>query len=279
MAQDGKVLIIKPAMTQADEYKIDINIDGLAEAWLVREMIGAYIAGADKITFRSEGIAPAQRQIIHKAAQLLFGFEILEETSTKVYVKNIFDDAKLTAPQSTQKIFLIARTMFEDALKAVESGDKILALDIEQRDFEVNKLLYAIKRQYYSRLKGKTEGSAVEIGYYMNVAVQLERIADHAVQIARITSADVEQPASYDNFPAIQAQVRVLFDDTERVVSSLDKALAHKTLDHDQSFKRLISSSRSEKSSERVLTENSLDRLRGYVMNISELTIDYAFIN
>lgn len=275
---EGKALVIKPLSTQSSENKVDINVDGLTEDWLIRELVSAYISGADKITFRSKKISPTQRQIIQKALQLLFGFEILEETSKKVYIKNIFDDAKLSVPESTQKIFLIARTMFEDALKAAADGDKNLALAVEQRDLEVNKLLCVVRRQYYSLLKGKIEGSVVELGYHVDVDIQLERIGDHAVQIAKVAAASAAPLAPYDNFHLIEAQVRGLFDDAGKVIGSLDKNLAHKILDQDEAFRRLISdSTQAKKSSERLLIENSLDRLRGYIMNIAELTIDYSF--
>lgn len=275
---DGKALIIKPLSAQSSESKIDINVDGMTEDWLVRELVSAYISGADKITFRSKKISPTQRQIIQKALQLLFGFEILEETSKKIYIKNIFDDAKLSVPESTQKIFLIARTMFEDSLKAAAAGDKNLALAIEQRDLEVNKLLCVVRRQYYSLLKGKTDGSVAQLGYYVDVDIQLERIGDHAVQIAKVAAASEKPLSPYDDFPAIQAHVSSLFDDAEKVVNSLDKNLAHKILDQDEPLRQLISGSKqADKSSERLLIENSLDRLRGYIMNIAELTIDYSF--
>ena len=275
---DGKALIIKPVSAQASENKVSINVDGMTEAWLARELVSAYISGADKITFRSKKISPVQRQIIQKVLQLLFGFEILEETSKKVYIKNIFDEAKLSVPESTQKIFLIARTMFEDALKAAAAGDKNLALAIEQRDLEVNKLLSVVRRKYYSLLKGKGEGSVTELGYYVDVAIQLERIGDHAVQIAKVAAASAAPLSPYTNFHAIEAQVSSLFDDAEKVVHSLDKSLAHKILDQDEALRHLIGGpKRAKKSSERLLIENSLDRLRGYIMNIAELTIDYSF--
>jgi phosphate uptake regulator len=274
----GKSLEIKPLSLQPVEDKVNINIDGLTEAWLIRELVAAYISGADKIIFRSKNISLIQRQSIQKAVQLLFGFEILEETSKKIYVKNIFDDSKLSIPQSTQKIFFITRTMFQDALKAVQSGDENLATAISQRDFEVNKLLYGVKRQFNSLLKGKTEGSINEINYYVNVAVQLERIADHAVQIANTTDEASLQGSAYKNFPAIESRVSELFDDAEKVVKSLDKTLAHKILDEDSILKRLITDSgQAEQSLSGVLVQNSLDRLRGYIMNIAELTIDYSF--
>ena len=54
--------------------------------------------------------------------------------------------------------------------------------------------------------------------------------------------------------------------------------LAHKILDQDEALRQLIGGpKRAAKSSERLLIENSLDRLRGYIMNIAELTIDYSF--
>ena len=82
----------------------------------------------------------------------------------------------------------------------------------------------------------------------------------------------------YDNFPVIAAQVSGLLNDVEKVVSSLDKSLAHKILDRDEALRQLIGGpQQAKKSSERLLIENSLDRLRGYVMNIAELTIDYSF--
>jgi phosphate uptake regulator len=275
---EGKALVIKPASTQASENKVDINVDGLTEDWLARELVSAYISGADKITFRSKKISPTQRQIIQKALQLLFGFEILEETSKKIYIKNIFDDAKLSVPESTQKIFLIARTMFEDALQAVAAGDKNLGLAVEQRDLEVNKLLCVVRRQYYSLLKGKIEGSVAELGYHVDVDIQLERIGDHAVQIARVAAASATPLAPYDDFQLIEAHVRNLFDDAGKVIGSLDKTLAHKILDQDDAFRQLIGGpAGTKKSSERLLIENSLDRLRGYIMNIAELTIDYSF--
>ncbi len=275
---DGQALVVKPLSAQASESKIDIDVDSLTGDWLARELVSAYISGADKITFRSKKISPAQRAIIQKALQLLFGFEILEETSKKIYIKNIFDDAKLSVPESTQKIFLIARTMFEDALKAAANGDQNLALAIEQRDLEVNKLLCVVRRQFYSLLKGKTEGSVAELGYYVDVAIQLERIGDHAVQIAKVAAASSKPLSPYANFQDIQTQVKDLFDDTDKVVTTLDKSLAHKILDQDEALRRLVGGpAGAKKSSERLLIENSLDRLRGYIMNIAELTIDYSF--
>ncbi len=279
VTQNGHTLIVTPVTKNRDETTFNINVDEVTESWLVRESIAAYIAGADKINFRSNKMSPAQNQIIRKAVQLLFGFEILEETSQKIYVKNIFDDYKLSVPQSTHKIFLITKSMFEDSLKAIQNGDKNLASDIELRDNEVNKLLYVIKRQFYSLLSGKSDGNLAELSYYQGVAVQLERIADHAVKIASLAHLDGSKRLSLSsNFSTIEATVHRLLNEVEEVVNSLDKIHAHKILDTNTVLERLIYGSKQmKKSYEGALIEDSLDRLRGYLMNIAELTIDYSF--
>lgn len=277
----GPALTIKPAAKTKQTTNIDITTDDMPDEWLLREMIGAYIAGADKITLRSQRITPSQNDAIRQAVQKLFGFEILEETSQKIVARSILDDTRFPVSESTLRIFMIARGMFEDALKAAQSGDKELAIDIQQRDYEVNKFLHSIQRQFQAILSGKVEGSLEEVNFYRGVAIQLERIGDHAVKIAELASADRTDPVKLStSFPAMQAGIHQLLKDVEAMVRHLDKAQAHKILDGGKDLERLIySSKRMKQSYEGAIIEDSLDRLRGYLMNIAEMTIDYTLVN
>ncbi len=274
----GPALIIKPSSRAQQEITIDITIDQMADSWLLREMIGAYIAGADRIVLRSHRITPGQNQAIRKAVQRLFGFEILEETSQKIVAKTIIDDSMFPVSESTLRTFVIARSMFVDSLKAAQTGDKELALDIKQRDYEVNKFLHAIQRQFQELLSSKVDGNLEEVSFYRSVTVQLERIGDHAVKIAGLAGTDRTDPVKLSGtFPSIQKATHRLLKDTESMVRHLDKAQAHRILDGDKKLERLIySSKRMKQSYEGAIIEDSLDRLRGYLMNVAELTIDYA---
>ena len=278
---NGFTLTIKPANKSKKETVLDIFIDKMPDEWIVREMIGAYVAGADKITVRSDRITPDQNNLIRQASQLLFGFEILEESSRKIVLRTIMDNAKFPAPESTLRTFMIVRGMFEDALKAAQTGDKELAVDIKQRDYEVNKFLHAIERQFQEILKGKVEGNLNDVNFYCNIAVQLERIGDHAVKIAELARDDKTEPAKLSGtFPVIKDRVDDLLKDVELIIRDLDKGQAHKILDADNELENLIySSKRMKQSYEGAIIEDSLDRLRGYLMNIAELTIDYSFSN
>lgn len=275
----GSVLTIKPAGKGKQEVPSTITADEMADEWILREIIGAYVSGADKIVIRSDQISPSQNQVIRRASQLLFGFEILEESSKKIVLRSILDDAKFPVSDSTIRIFLIVRGMFEDALKAAQNGDKDLALDIKQRDFEVNKFLHSIERQLQEILIGKIDGNPSEVNFYCSVAEQLERIGDHAVKIAELASEDRTETAQLSGtFPIIKDRVHDLLKEVESMVRNLDKKQAHKILDSDSDLEDLIySSKRMKQSYEGAIIEDSLDRLRGYLMNIAELTIDYSF--
>lgn len=274
----GLVLTVKPATKTKQEFAIDISVEGMPDEWVLREMIGAYIAGADKITLRSQRITPSQNQTIRGAVQLLFGFEILEETSQKIVARTVLDDSMFPVSESTLRIFMITRGMFEDSLKAAQTGDKELALDIKQRDYEVNKLVHAIKRQFHEILIGKLDGSLEEVSFYRSVAGQLERVGDHAAKIAELAGTDRTATVRLSStFPTIQERVHLLLKDVEAMVRHLDRRQAHKILDGGKDLERLIySSKRMKQSYEGAIVEDSLDRLRGYLMNIAELTIDYA---
>ena len=274
----GPALIIKLASKQKRELTIDISVDNMPDKWLVREMIGAYIAGADKIALRSSRITPSQNQTIRQSVQLLFGFEILEETSQKIVARTILDDSMFPVSESTLRIFMITRSMFEDSLKAAQAGDRDLANDIKLRDYEVNKFVHAIQRQFQEILSGKVKGSLAEVSFYRTIAIQLERIGDHGVKIAELASSDRTDPVKLSStFPVIQERVHQLLKDVESMVRHMDKPMAHKILDSDNELERLIySSKRMKLSYEGAIVEDSLDRLRGYLMNIAELTIDYA---
>ncbi len=274
----GVSLIIKPAGKAKQEIAIDISVDQMPDEWVLREMIGAYIAGADKITLRSQRISPAQNQVIRRAVQLFFGFEILEETSQKIVARSVLDDAMFPVSESTMRIFMITRGMFEDSLKAAQTGDKELATDIKLRDYEANKFLHAIQRQFQQILSGKIEGNVEEVSFYRSVAIQLERVGDHAVKIAELASADRTATAKLSTtFPTIQERVHKLLKEVEGMVRHIDKQQAHKLLDSGKDLEKLFySSKRMKQSYEGAIIEDSLDRLRGYLMNIAELTIDYA---
>lgn len=273
----GPTLLIKPASRMQRQTAIEINLDDKKPAWIVREIIGAYIAGADRIVLEAKRINPAQNGTVRQTIQQLFGFEILEESSHSIVAHSVVDNALFPVTENTLRIFTICRSMLIDALRAAESGDKELAHDVILRDQEVNKLVYTIERRFAQVATGRAEGSIIEVNYYSNIATQFERIGDRAVKVAGLVTQDLTGPIELStSFPAIRDGITSLFDEVGDLLKTPTVAAAHQILDQNAELEPLMySSKRIKQTYEGAVVEDSLDRLRGRLMNVAELTIDY----
>jgi phosphate uptake regulator len=89
--------------------------------------------------------------------------------------------------------------MFGDAVRAVADHDAELAHDIVARDEDVDRLYLMLYRQFRIVLCDLLAEEALGVSRIKlfdthTVARQLERVADHAVKIARVTTSLSRQP-------------------------------------------------------------------------------------
>jgi len=282
-SQKSGALIIQPARHKKQLLKTVLKIDDFTKDMLTREIIAHYISGSDEVTIKSKKITHDQRNRIREVSHSLIGYEIIDESSEEVSIKNIFDATKFPIIQNVGKMFVITKSMFNDAIKAIAQNDKPLARDVIDRDFEVDKLQLAIMRQFYTLIQGREYDeeiglSQMDLNYYENVATQLERIADHAVKIAKavITASKKLESIASPYIKNIAKKVLPLLEYSEEMVQKLDKILAHKILSKNPEIESILSVDKAAKSFEEIIVADSLDRLRGYVMNIAEITIDQS---
>ncbi|OGY55106.1 MAG: hypothetical protein A2912_00135 [Candidatus Buchananbacteria bacterium RIFCSPLOWO2_01_FULL_40_23b] len=284
-SQKSGSLIIQPARYKEQLLKTVLKIDGLTKDMLTRELTAHYISGSDELTIKSKRITRDQRNRIREILQSLIGYEIIDESSEGVFIKNIFDATKFPIIQNVEKMFVIVKSMFNDAIKAITQNNNPLASDVIDRDFEIDKLRLAIMRQFYALIQGRVYDeeiglSQADTNYYEHVATQLERIADHAVKIARtvITADKKSESLVSSRLKNIVKKILPLLEYSEEAVRELDKTLAHIILEKNPEIERTFLLDRDVKSFEEMLVVDSLDRLRGYVMNIAEITIDQAIV-
>jgi len=175
-------------------------------------------------------------------------------------------------------------SMFHDIVRCVETSDRKLARDIIERDVEVDRVQLAILRQFNGMLhtvvpEKPTDLPLIDLHYYELVAVRLERIADHAVRIARtISLLKIREKVSLNKFE--YANMKRLFEYFEllkKTVTLMDKRLAHKIVDMYDLLQKnaFINRKIHDTSSINILIADSLERMRGYITNIAEETINY----
>ncbi len=194
---DPDLLILRPHRDSQPTRGV-LALDAKTGDALMRAFISMYVAGFDIIEVRGERITPEQRQTIRKITQALIGPEIMEESRDSIIIHNLLNLSELSAPKTLERIFLMVRDMFHDAVRAAADHDAELAHDIMARDEDVDRLYLMLHRQFRIVLRDLLAEEAlglsrVKLFDIYTVARQLERIADHAVKIARVTTL-IEAP-------------------------------------------------------------------------------------
>lgn len=192
------LLILRPHRDSQPTRGV-LPLDAKTGDALMRAFISMYVAGFDIIEVRGERITPDQRQTIRKVTQALIGPEIMEESRDSIVIHNLLNLAELSAPKTLDRIFLMVHDMFGDAVRAVADHDAELAHDIVARDEDVDRLYLMLYRQFRIVLCDLLAEEALGVSRIKlfdthTVARQLERVADHAVKIARVTTSLSRQP-------------------------------------------------------------------------------------
>ena len=186
----GSLLLTPVSGDDKDEGTLDVT--GLDGDQLMRAVYTMYVSGFDVMVLEADRITSEQRRVVRRATQGLVGLEVIEETGNRIVVQDLLDSSELNIHNAVSRMRLIALSMLEDAIEALRTGDQDLAQDVVERDDDVDRLWFVVSRIFRGALRSPQ--AAQEIGLsrevcfdYHSSARQLERIADHAAKISRIT--------------------------------------------------------------------------------------------
>ncbi len=153
---------------QVNAYDVQIDEDCIKLIALMQPMAGdlRFLTTAMKITTDLERMGDLAVNIAERA------LELNEEPILKPYID---------IPRMSQ----IAQGMTRDALDAFVNRDKKLAMDVIMRDDEVDDLKHQVLREllFFMVQDPTTVSRAMKVSF---VAQYLERIADHATNIAEM---------------------------------------------------------------------------------------------
>lgn len=287
---DGK-LVIDPIHDTPPVRKIQIDVTGRMGDDLIRDMIAAYLVGSDIIEVKADRILAEQKNIIREMCYKLIGPEIIEETAKKVVIQDLLNPDEVSIKKSVRRMYLISNSMHMDAIKAIKTMDTDLALDVDQRDDDVDRLFLLISKQFRAILRGARLPDAAEtsIDEYHDLrmaAGPIERIADHARKIAKITTA-LDGPIPDDIMEMIEKASEIsrkIVEDSIDALYNSDVLLANKVIDRVSKLSPMI-----DKINGSILKMNSygsivalgtvvdsIDRTADYGSNIAEIAINSA---
>ena len=257
---------------------------------LVRDIIGCYVGGYRIIEVTSQHMSSAQKKDLHQIVNKLIGPEILEETINKVVIQDLLSSEKLQAEKALRRIRTVVKSMIHDSFASLLSNNEDeLAMDVIQRDDDVDRLNLLISRQFTEILrtgsvKQETQ-NPIHAFNYMQAASNLERIADHAHRIAQIareyncTLADDLK----EELLGVEAQLCGFIDDSISYLLQTNSDKANEMIDLIREIQKdaariTVASDNLGKSEmlERLVLAASVERMFDYIMNIGELTINLS---
>ncbi len=192
---EGKLIIMPPKveeMSRIGEIRVLEPVDNNE---IFRVLVAMYLAGYDtiKISFNQKikDLAKRISELKNKARIKLAGLEVVDESYNTITMKILLDLRELPLIRALRRLHLIVNNMLKDAIDAFYKKDLGLAEAVIQRDDEADRFHFMIVRQLALalldiRLMYELKiSNPVETINYRIVARNLERIADHTVNIAR----------------------------------------------------------------------------------------------
>jgi phosphate uptake regulator len=207
---------------------------------ILRNVIAQYLAGYDVIRIAFPLTAsPDLRTYLREAARKMFvGSEIIEESKDELIVQCMSSYADLPTPRVLSRMSLIAKLMLRDAVESLKTRDPALSEEIIRRDEEIDRFYLFIIRQLTMAVLSRS--LILEIGLtdprdclvYRVLSKSLERIADHATTIAKISSS-LENPLPQrltDDISKVSELTISVFDDAFKALAKSDATLANSSI-------------------------------------------------
>ncbi|TFG03784.1 MAG: phosphate uptake regulator PhoU [Promethearchaeota archaeon] len=189
---DGNLMITPYINSQQYIKEKSFDLDEINSSdFLFRLLIGAYIMGYSIIKIKSSKKFHHQmRSTIESFINVAMGPEIIEETSNTILIKDLLDPKEMPFNKTIKRMYILAQNMHEDAVRALEKGDKDLAEQVINRDDQIDRLNWLVERQAHIVLRDimlcqKMNITLEDASNYQLISRFLERIADHAVKIAK----------------------------------------------------------------------------------------------
>ncbi len=189
---DGNLMITPYINSEQYIKERSFDIDEINNSdFLFRLLIGAYIMGYSIIKIKSSKKFQHQmRSTIDSFINIAMGPEIIEETSNTILIKDLLDPKEMPFEKTIKRMYILAQNMHEDAVRALENGNKKLAEQVINRDDQIDRLNWLVERQAHIVLRDiilcqKMSITLEDASNYQLISRFLERIADHAVKIAK----------------------------------------------------------------------------------------------
>lgn len=256
-----------------------------------RKIIAMYLSGYHIIEIQTKGgrIQPNQKQAIRDLVRKnMIGTEIVESSQESITIQVLTSLPELSINDALKRMFLLTSTMHRDAINALREADAELGEEIIHADDEVDRFSLYIMRNL--TLAVQYEKILHEIGLkkssdclgYRVVVKCVERIADHAVSIAKRIKflKSTLEPAILQKISKLSEESLKVFEDSISALNKRDYVLAdtvaseaHKIAEKEREFTDSLEESKKYSSIIKFVLED-IRRTAEYSSDIAEAVIN-----
>ena len=178
---------------ETEDATFEINPDD-ESAVIVRKLVSLYFLGFKTINVKPKlgRLKPSQRFAVKDAVKrVLMGTEIIADSTDGITIQVLINLFELSIDGAFKRMLLIAKSMQNDALLALEEANFDLANEVINSDDEVDRFSFYIIRQL--KIAIQNEHMLKDMGFenarsclgYRVIVKNIERVGDHAVGIAK----------------------------------------------------------------------------------------------
>ena len=296
LRQGNSTLQIAPAskrpIKEQKEATIEVGKDN-NPYFIARKLIALYFLGFNVINVvsKEDRLIVEQREVIKSIIRrVLMGTEIIADSATGITLQVLINLLDLSVDTAFKRMLLIAKSMYRDTVLSLKENNVELAEEVVKSDDEVDRFSFYIIRQL--KIAIKNEYLLKEIGLeeprnclgYRLIAKSVERVADHAVIIAK-DIIEMRQPLNEDIVEKISNMsyfaLEVLDDSClsmfTRDYEAADRAIekARKIEEMEKAILRAVSKPRDVNELYRIklITEN-IRRVAEYASDIAEIVLN-----
>jgi phosphate uptake regulator len=197
MRDANSTLQIAPASKRPTKEQREATIEVAKDNnpyFIARKLIALYFLGYNVITIvpKEDRLLVDQRDVIKNIVRrVLMGTEIIADSASGITLQVLINLLDLSVDAAFKRMLLIAKSMYRDAMTALQENNLELAGEVIRSDDEVDRFSFYIVRQL--KIAIKNEHLLKEIGLeeprnclgYRLIAKSVERVADHAAIISK----------------------------------------------------------------------------------------------
>ena len=293
LSQSDGTLLITPKMIekQTQIFKIFNVNDRTNHDFLLRQLVGAYIAGYNSIKIVSQKKMPSKfRDSVRKFTQITIGQEVIEETDNSIILKDLLNPVEMPFNTTIKRMHIIVRSMHEDAINALMEGNKNIQEEMSLRDNDVDRLYWLVARQHNIILQNvnlaEKMGATIKmvLAYFL-ISKKIERMGDHVVKIAKNVAQIADSNLDENIMVKIQSASSLALDIFNKSIGAFfrkDISESNKNIDSVKKLEKIceeINKLTLNQKSDIVISVGyiveSIRRIGEYAEDISETTINY----